>query len=272
MRAVLRGRRWLFLVAGGVALLLLLVGWTRVSASSRFCASCHDMGEATRSASSSVHADVSCLSCHRRPGAIGAIEYLPTLAVETVEAVTGWNTARHVLPAAPCVSCHGNLTTVSAEGAHPDAGSDCASCHGSVAHPESNVPPAEPHPVGFDLTHGREAAVDAAACTQCHQAEFCRACHARVAFPHPSGWLESHGGVQEELGADACTLCHAPTYCKGCHGTEIPHRATWLGEHYRALAPVSEGSCYTCHAPVDCTSCHSRHADHRQQGLDTAGG
>ncbi len=255
---------------------LLLVGWNRVASSPRLCASCHDMNAAAESAARSVHADVSCLACHERPGLWGSLRYLPTFAREGVATFTGWHIAGGVLDPSSCESCHTDLTTSETlKAAHGEGTTDCASCHGNVAHPPltiveerpSPLPSGQPHPEGYTLLHGEDVAADPGSCATCHKTTFCETCHFKSTFPHPKDWIELHGPAQEQAGAQACTLCHATTFCAGCHGTEIPHRPNWLGEHWRALQDAPVTPCLTCHPKTDCTTCHAEHGIHREQGL-----
>lgn len=271
------GRRRLLgrtlVVAGGLLVAgLLLVGWNRAASSPRLCGSCHAMDDAALAAARSVHADVPCLACHARPGLLGSLRYVPTLAREGVATLTGWDVAGDVLRAAPCARCHDLASTPALRRAHPERGTACDSCHGEVAHPSARarpaaVPPGEGHPDGYVQTHGADAVADPGTCDSCHRPTFCQACHFRTTFPHPRGWIERHGRVQEVEGPEACALCHPSTFCVGCHGTEIPHVRTWLGEHWRALQDASREPCLVCHAPTDCSTCHARHATHREQEL-----
>lgn len=264
-------RRWI-LLAGGVAVLsfLFLASWTRPGPSSAMCSSCHVAAEAATTASESVHADVPCLACHRRSGILGVVTYVPVLATEIVENVTGWSVIYDDLEARPCESCHGTITeSVLLEAGHPGPEADCESCHGDVSHPEGVAAPEgdDVHAQGYDLTHGRDAAFDSAQCTECHQADFCVACHTRGGFPHTDGWIEDHGGVQIEQGDQACVMCHPQSFCSSCHGTEIPHAEDWMEIHYRAVEGSQLAACGTCHPADDCTLCHARHSVHREQSI-----
>ena len=258
-------------LVGALAVFVLLVAWNKAASSPRLCASCHAMDDAVSSAGDSVHAEVSCLACHKRPGVLGALGYIPDLARESVQEVTGLEVTEGILEARTCRSCHDDLTSTGALAqAHGEEGPGCATCHGNAAHPRASPapPPDEGHPEGYSQTHGRDATEEPASCTTCHQQQgFCTACHFRTRYPHPQGWMTQHGGVQEKEGAQACSLCHAPTFCVACHGTEIPHAPTWLGEHYRALQGVGSATCTTCHVPRDCALCHARHDVHREQDL-----
>jgi hypothetical protein len=261
----------IFLVA------LLLIGWNRVASSDDFCATCHEMEQSTNAASRSVHDDVPCLACHTRPGLLGTLRYLPTLARETIHKFTAWDIAGGVLDARECGSCHTGLAATPELAAAHGTGEECSSCHGDTAHPPFRLAgferPAEPitgddpHPVRYVQTHGEDVAKDPGSCVECHDAKFCETCHFRSTYPHPKGWIEQHGQQQIAEGAEACTLCHPQTFCAGCHGTEIPHRSTWLGEHWRDLRDASTDPCLVCHPRTDCTDCHSRHGVHREQSL-----
>lgn len=264
----------LFLVLG---IAVLLVGWNRVVSSPRFCASCHAMEPSVASAERSVHADVPCLACHTRPGILGSLRYLPTLAHEGLAVATD-SSADGVLEARSCELCHANVTSpISGEASgreHPGPASNCSTCHGDVAHPRSEGqdiverrPLELPHPSDWTQTHGVEVAESPATCATCHQQRFCEACHFRSTFPHPKDWISKHGPAQMQEGPNACTLCHAPTFCAGCHGTKIPHDPDWLGEHFRELQDKSTSPCYICHATTDCTICHAQHGVHIEQEM-----
>jgi hypothetical protein len=272
------GRRWrpLLLVVLLFGIALLLVGWHRVASSPSLCSTCHDMRSAVESASRSVHADVPCLACHTRPGLMGSLRYAPTFAREGVAELTGWDVAHGVLDPAACNACHSDLwTSPTLKTAHPKGTADCESCHGEVSHPPlplvaarpTPVPSGAAHPQGYTQTHGEDAVSDPGSCNTCHQPRFCQSCHFKSTFPHPEGWISTHGQEQQEQGPDACTLCHATTFCVGCHGTEIPHKATWLGEHWRALQDAPVTPCLLCHPKTDCSTCHAKHDVHISQDL-----
>lgn len=270
-----RGLR-IFLIGVPIALLL-LIGWNRTANSDRFCASCHVMAPAVITAARSVHADVSCIECHSDSGAWGSVRYLPTLAREGLATITGWGVAHGVLSARSCTSCHGDPADNPAlAAAHTGPRTDdCGSCHGEVSHPIVTLPGAparveprkNPHPVAYTQIHGAEAVEAPSSCVDCHQEDFCQACHFRETFPHPPGWIGEHGPAQERQGPNACTLCHEPTFCAGCHGTEIPHEDDWISQHWRDLQDAPVTPCLTCHTTSDCSTCHSRHAVHEEQTL-----
>jgi hypothetical protein len=269
-----RGARLAAVAGLLVVLAFLLIGWNRVAASPRFCATCHEMDGSVASAARSVHRDVACLACHTRPGLAGAIQYLPMLAREGAAKATGSDVAHGIMKAAPCEHCHDDLTSTQAGAAAHSGSAACSSCHGDVAHPDDTlvrrtepVSSETPHPTGFVQTHGEEATAAPASCTQCHESRFCQACHYKSTFPHPNDWISKHGAVQQERGPQACTLCHPTTFCAGCHGTDIPHDPDWLGQHWRALQDASTSPCLVCHPRTDCSKCHAEHGVHRQQDL-----
>ncbi|NIA24946.1 MAG: hypothetical protein GWP04_05190 [Gammaproteobacteria bacterium] len=253
--------KWWLPVLGGCVAIILLSGLTRAPTSRSFCGSCHET--AATSAAVSVHGQVPCLACHTRPGLLGTVEYLPTLARELAAKATGLNLAQGVLTPEACVTCH-ELGEIEH---HPEAEADCATCHGDTTHLEAAIE-SGPHPDQFTFTHGA-AALDAPdECASCHDTPmFCTACHVRVEIPHPDDWGTTHGTVQQAVGADACELCHQPSYCAGCHGTDIPHADSWLSLHYRSVDTVNTAACATCHDRRECDACHARHAVHREQRL-----
>ena len=264
------------LLAGGVALIgvVVLLLWTRTTASTSFCSKCHVMDVAIDSASKSIHADVPCISCHVDGGAKGALRYIPSLVREVVQEATGWHTARGVLGAKSCTSCHkprkapvsGEVAAGESDVLHPDPASSCTSCHGDVAHPGRPEPAAKGHPDNYQQVHGRDVSRDGREkCATCHEEEFCRSCHVDDPEPHPADWMTTHGAVQTAEGS-SCTMCHAPaTFCKACHGTEIPHPPGWLASHPAAAAAADQTLCATCHARQACDLCHEEHGDHRRQ-------
>lgn len=273
-----RRRRWgRWLLLGLPIAFLMLAGWHRVASSDEFCSSCHTMEPATLTAARSVHAEVTCIECHSGTGVWGSVKYLPTLARESLATITNLDVASGVLPARTCDGCHGDpAATPPLAPAHSGPRSeDCETCHGDVSHPVLVVPGAalaggrgeNPHPSAYTQTHGREAVDQPSTCIECHEEDFCQACHFRETYPHPQGWIERHGPAQEEQGPESCTLCHEPTFCAGCHGTEIPHEPDWTAQHWRDLQDAPVTPCLTCHVESDCTTCHSRHAVHTEQSL-----
>lgn len=268
-------RRLRIVLLGVAAVFVLLVLGTKLVSSQRFCTTCHATQPAAMAADRSVHSDVPCLVCHEGGGVTAAISYTPTLLREAVATITGWNVAGGVLPARDCTSCHADLSTNPATAPTHPAGATqtCTECHGDVAHPELHLPgasdiaTAEGHPEGFIQTHGGAATEQPTSCVECHEQKFCEACHLKETFPHPKGWIDRHGAVQEQRGVDSCTTCHGPSFCAGCHGTEIPHRADWLGRHNQELQNASTTPCMTCHPISDCSTCHSEHNVHRDQNL-----
>jgi hypothetical protein len=246
-----------------------LVSWTYAGSSRSMCATCHAAEPAAAAAASSIHAEVPCLACHKRPGVIGALAYQPKLLWETFHNLTGLGSVEWT--AVECSECHKELTVDSpllAEG-HPGPEADCSTCHGDVAHPGDSTAltgPVGPHPAQYVFLHGREAAPDAATCTECHQTEFCGACHLGNNFPHPEDWIGLHGDEWAASDGQTCALCHSPDYCSSCHGAPIPHPDDWLFWHFRTLESNPE-ACSTCHAPLDCEVCHARHNVHIEQRL-----
>lgn len=142
-----------------------------------------------------------------------------------------------------------------------------------------------PHPDGYALAHGADAAFAPQACGGCHalrdgeqvagvspQAPACRSCHGR--YPHPEEFADgaTHGAAwQQQPGT--CTACHggrgelAPAnalrgQCATCHST-YPHPTAWPAEHGAAARARGLAACLTCHgadggrvAAADCHGCH----------------
>jgi hypothetical protein len=254
--------RWIP-VAAAILSILGLASLSYARPARTFCGSCHTVAEASEASAASVHAGVSCLSCHHRSGVIGVATYFPTLIRETIHQTTGLPVAGNILEPRPCETCHQQIAD--SEG-HRTLPGGCLECHGDVAHPETTGREDPPHPQDYFRTHGRDAVRQWASCTECHQTTFCRACHAGAAFPHPATWISEHGAIAVESNAAACSTCHPTSYCAGCHGSEVPHPPNWLGRH-NVTDPDSVPGCTTCHAQDECQVCHVQHGVHRQQSL-----
>lgn len=125
-----------------------------------------------------------------------------------------------------------------------------------------NMP--EDHTAQWQWLHGKTAVNDLKACQKCHDAHSCKTCHL-ADWPHPDGFLKTHGREALRLRGRGCYLCHRPTYCDPCHGgVRMPHPDGYLSAHSRAVADRT--ACVKCHALPECDACHARHAAHRSEG------
>lgn len=140
----------------------------------------------------------------------------------------------------------------------------CAICHEPEVQCEEchrqNAP--QSHTVSWRRrTHGLRAGWDRAACSVCHEEDFCLKCHQNTKpASHRGGWTQPGNGH--------CSSCHFPrgqNNCTVCHET-IEHRSALRSWHGLGVYP---STCALCHpggrpllAPhprnssVGCTVCH----------------
>jgi hypothetical protein len=237
-------------------------------------------------------AGVTCLTCHRQPGATGRMS---------------------VGPADPdaCLACH-------RADSHLAQGRDCLKCHvpvteakGLSAAAVKNFPkPAWHGDSTFLTSHAPTVDEATRSCSVCHARESCERCHlnaaavkpiaslgrdARVArsvageaptYPIPrshrsAAWSTSHGSVARG-GVGECANCHVQANCRLCHQTgndelfnRLPsrpsgdprgvhmsataaqvHPAGWT-THHGAEAADGGATCASCHAQDFCVRCHA---------------
>ncbi len=176
-----------------------------------------------------------------------------------------------------CASCHVNAPEVKLiQALAPDAR--------SLAHKAELEAPASHSETRFLTRHGAASRRDITACTTCHTAESCVACHrstpavarllpaagpgrgagARIVRTRPTshnpGFADSHGPMASATPA-SCSACHARTECLDCHrpnagGSGSYHPAGFLTRH-PASAYNRQSDCTECHNQAEfCASCH----------------
>jgi hypothetical protein len=143
----------------------------------------------------------------------------------------------------------------------------CAECHGKTAPvlPATRrfADPFAPsvHRAGFAARHALEARAEPGACTTCHSADRCAACHVSRGVagegrrsPHPPGWLglaaaDNEHGRQARRDPAGCAGCHdgaGQALCVGCHKVGgvggSPHPAGWSSR-----LPLTGLPCRMCH-------------------------
>lgn len=166
-----------------------------------------------------------------------------------------WN-AQHrliaVKPDAPCADCHDQ--------------SWCQDCHhGGGINADLRVsndrgPNSKPksHRSSFLEIHPISAFDAPRSCERCHDASFCRDCHARfrpedlMFQSHRRGWSDrpavSGGPLHSTFPADSCQTCHP--------GSVLPAHQ-WSGAHAQE-ARRNLPTCQACHADGEiCLKCHS---------------
>jgi len=275
-----------------------------VSVEPATCQACHDgqtapqvswtgRGETEPTNRRSVHPghpQLPCETCHRPPGASGAME---------VQAATFDN----------CKVCHEPEAEF-----HQADDNNCYQCHvplteatGLTAAQIAAFPKPPSHSSAeFISTHGVTANEDVMSCSVCHARESCTLCHvnaehvpaimalgtdARVASlaegktwdpPLPpshaiENWNVSHGSEVAES-SSSCATCHKQETCATCHidtyrriaedfatatfgstnpkQVQIPGHAANFAIAHGSAAVASTPKCAACHAETYCVECH----------------
>jgi len=189
------------------------------------CASCHTEVDYAATVAESPHSEVSCLSCHSQPGAVGRISAVATYARWVF--VYG-STKSEPQPQSGsvssdrCLSCHSEITSGVTElngvkvqhSDFLDTGVGCRECHNSVAHGDAVIQPSEP-------------AMNK--CLMCHDGETasseCDVCH--VDDPATFASRASSLPKVNNLDTGNCYACHEERPCLTCHGSTMPHPADW---------------------------------------------
>jgi hypothetical protein len=112
-----------------------------------------------------------------------------------------------------CGYCHppGALPHFYPMGAPKSAAVQCDVCHPKGAFDQHGSEPLVP---SEDLTGANDEA-----CLACHQDTTCSSCHAE---PHPPGWETTHGEPVGRNGATNCITCHTSAWCADrCHAVTL---------------------------------------------------
>lgn len=218
------------------------------------CASCHGDSPQAASLPDSAHAEVDCMSCHRKTGIWGSVRtagtysrwiYTYAATQEQPEPQPG------SVEDAACLSCHPYVLTDTTERRgirvrHSDfleLGARCGSCHNSTAHPGAVPQPSDPAMSDCIVCHDDETA--SADCDVCHVAD-------------PLEYTVGEEGLPklDDIDTSNCYGCHAEyDECLWCHGQTMPHPVGWGPENPRggpagdhAFAGFTErDTCYRCH-------------------------
>lgn len=136
------------------------------------------------------------------------------------------------------------------------------------------------HGPDFLERHKQAAANDSEFCKNCHQEDFCAACHdgrVRPRSVHPNDYLNMHP-IEARLATQRCASCHREqSFCTTCHsrigvsqsgptvfkepGRFHPPKAIWsdgprsIG-HHAVEAQRNLSACVSCHIERDCVQCH----------------
>lgn len=217
-----------------VMLLGLFTSISGVKATSRphFCAICHEMLPEYNTWAASSHNQISCVSCHIRPG-------LANLVIYKVKSITV--VKKHILqdyllpitiiepiPNDNCQSCHSLQRRMTPRGdiniphdKHIKGRVTCVECHSGVAHggiAERQLT------IGGDFTkwnpdlarlemNPKNTSINMRTCLTCHRDRGakvrCEACHTEIVEPpshDESDWLKTHGplAIRDIKGCDRC--------------------------------------------------------------------
>jgi hypothetical protein len=186
-----------------------------------------------------------CNECHRE-------------ANVTVTHEGGWNRGHGLLAAKEgnnCDACHEQgFCTDCHYGGGADAKPDASNSRGPDYKPKSHRSDfREIHPI---------AAMDAPrSCEKCHDARYCRDCHAK--FQPEELQFSSHRRGWSDLRATAAGPRHgtfSESMCQTCHPGSVLPKHEWTKSHARE-ARRNLASCQSCHYDGDvCLKCHSAKA------------
>jgi nitrate/TMAO reductase-like tetraheme cytochrome c subunit len=260
-----------FVFSASVSLLVLMLVWVLVGASSqsnKLCLSCHSASEESRvlehisSQKGAAHASARCVDCHEASSFLGSstIGVLPRLAHIFIGSykesdVPGYQ----FFPGDSCLKCHKNDIR------------DGAKTYGSEK--QLRVSHIQPHEAGLqcvdchilDETHKMSRVTTGMQiCLDCHTGtqatNTCTACHPQGIFA-ANEHLPSTQNAQRLVTAspkDYCYRCHETKACDDCHGGfRLPHPKGYRGNpHIQAAKRGNKQSCYHCHSKDDCFTCH----------------
>lgn len=134
---ILLGALVVIIFAGGAGL--------KLSSTSAFCASCHEMSPENYTYKVTSHANLSCTTCHVSPGAGNYVKGKLNILGYIGKHITG-NYTMPIVSEEPikndvCVSCHSTMRKVTPSGdiniphdTHLKHEIACTACHGGVAH------------------------------------------------------------------------------------------------------------------------------------------
>jgi nitrate/TMAO reductase-like tetraheme cytochrome c subunit len=263
-----RLRRWLPVLAiVGAAFLLAAAVYVpvRLTSTTAYCTSCHEMKAAGDSLKHSVHRNLDCLSCHVDPGVGNAITWRLQESKNiwatylNMPVDEGMSKQVHVPSKAACTrgGCHdlsslgttfGNVKMNHARHVQI-AGLTCIDCHTTTAHSAKS----------------QSTSVSMASCFMCHNGAAapnqCSLCHvtAPEQAAHPPNYIQEHGHFAL-LNEAECLRCHhdKKAFCDACHAKPTPahYSGTWRYTH-GATASADRASCLGCHDYQSfCVQCH----------------
>jgi nitrate/TMAO reductase-like tetraheme cytochrome c subunit len=263
-----RLRLWLpVLAVVGAAFLLAAAVYVpvKLTSTTSYCTSCHEMEAARGTLQHSVHRSVDCLSCHVDPGWRHAVTWRLAEAKNiwatylNMPVNEGMSKEVHVPSKAACTrsGCHdlsalgttfGNVKMNHARHVQM-SGLTCIDCHSTIAH----------------SAKGQSSSVSMASCFMCHNGAAapnqCGLCHVSVPdqASHPPNYVQDHGRFALVNEAE-CLRCHhdKKAFCDACHAKPTPahYSGTWRYTH-GATASADRAGCLGCHDyETFCVQCH----------------
>ncbi len=270
------------------------------------CGACHEtIFDSTALNTRDMPTEKKCLGCHAKEKEAGNCGFCHTnpekpAAVPTRARELKMNHATHIeLTKEDCGVCHQQLpeplftaglapTMASCLGCHEHkeqyAAGNCEVCHTDLTrYPLQPISDFSHRGPDFLKDHGRDARSNPRVCANCHQQDFCGACHAKTegvradvvlaertdrAFIHRLDFFSRHA-VEARANEASCLNCHGSNSCNSCHAKSgvggpkasfDPHPPGFgQGAAHGAAARRDIVSCAACHdqgAASNCVSCH----------------
>ncbi len=234
-----------------------------------FCRTCHVERDIYKAWTKSPHNEISCLSCHRKPGVSGYLTSQVEMAKRVSSSIFG--TYQKPLTSnvdnSSCLPCHkeilkGTVVRSVIKVRHRDflqEGQACTDCHSGVGH--KNTVRKQENPT-MDK------------CTTCHNgktaSKTCKICHVEKAkrkvrnygpwqVTHGKDWRKTHGMGN----LTSCIICHSKEDCSRCH-LEMPHVQNWPYYHGKMAL---KNDCFGCHIQSYCVDCHRIEMPHPESFL-----
>jgi hypothetical protein len=245
--------RWILRFVGILLVVGAVFAVSTLAGSSSQCESCHKDSPQIAALPESAHAQVECMSCHRKTGINGTlrtagtyVRWVYTYAATQEDPVPESGSVED----AACLSCHGYIRTETTErrgikvrhSDFLDLGARCRDCHNSTAHPDAVQQPSEPEMSDCIVCHNDEIA--SAECSVCHVDDPLLYTASAEQLPKTT-----------EIDTSNCYGCHIEyDDCLWCHGQTMPHPEGW-GPAGPGAAPgghvmpgfTERETCYRCH-------------------------
>ncbi len=255
-------RRWFFARLGlaTLAVVVLVIAPAYLASQPSFLSRYAGYEHAYDTWTESLHARVSCRSCHVEPGLVAQAGYSARMFGEFYLSIVRPAREPDVM-ARPtneaCSRCHAELRVVSPTGdlliphrAHVEMlGMECVECHDYLV-----------HEVTADGVHTPPMS----GCLTCHDGvtakKECSACHTdkdQPASHEEPGWLVAHASSAPD--DPECTTCHEWTehWCADCHDVRpASHGEQWRAQHRAVVAASDRRNCEACHEGPFCVRCH----------------